>query len=106
MMPQEQPPSVDRETLAPLVQAATACPDLRIDAWQATRLSLQGRRSIFRFAGTGHDGVARRPWSLILKVIRAPESADAHDIDMRDWAYWPRESLLYAAGIPQMLTGA
>ena len=105
-MPEEQPPIVDRETLAPLVQAATSDPNLRIHAWQRTRVSVQGRRSIFRFAGTGHDGVAPRPWSLILKVIQAPASADAPDTDMRDWAYWPRESLLYAAGIPQTLTGA
>lgn len=106
MMLQGQPPTVDREMLVPLAQAAMACPDLRIEDWRTTSLSVQGRRSVFRFAGTGHDGPASRPWSLILKVIQAPDSPDAHDADMRHWAYWPRESLLYEAGVPQTLSGA
>ena len=101
-----QPPLMDRQTLEPLARAATGCPDLRLQDWQTTNLSVQGRRSIFRFAGIGQDGAASRPWSLILKVIRAPEKATAPDADMEHWAYWPRESLLYEAGLPQTLSGA
>lgn len=104
-MSNEQLPGVDRRTLEPLAQAASGCPGLQIDVWEMTRLSRQGRRSIFRFEGTGYEGAMPRQWSLILKEIRAPESPDAHDNDMHDWAYWPREPLLYAAGIPQALTG-
>lgn len=104
-MSNEQSPSVDRSTLEPLAQAALGCPDLQIDSWQVTRLSRQGRRSIFRFEGLGHDGATPRQWSLILKQIHAPEVPDAHDNDIHDWAYWPREPLLYAAGVPQSLTG-
>lgn len=106
MMVQGQPPTVDREMLEPLVQAATGYPSLQVETWQATNLSLQGQRTIFRFAGVGYDSVTSRPWSLILKVIRAPENADAPSTDMRHCFYWPRESLVYAAGIPQTLTGA
>lgn len=89
--------------LTPLAQAAVDCPTLRIDGWETTTLSVQGQRSVFRFSGIGYDGVASRAWSLILKEIMAPESADdpAHEPDCL-W-YWPRESLLYATGIPQSL---
>jgi hypothetical protein len=104
-MTDEQLSNVDRASLEPIARAATGCPDLQVATWQAARLSKQGRRSIFRFVGTGHDRGLPRSWSLILKEIRAPESPDAHDTHMSDWAYWPRETLLYAAGVPQTLTG-
>jgi hypothetical protein len=102
----EQPPTVDRATLLPLAQAVTGCPNLHIDTWQTTLVSQQGRRHIVRFTGTGQERGTPRAWSLILKVIQAPEGRDNHDEDMRDWAYWPRESLLYERGIPQTLVGA
>jgi Phosphotransferase enzyme family len=105
MLSPEQLPTVDRATLLPLTQAATNCPNLQIDMWQTTLVSQQGRRRIVRFAGTGQEQGAPRAWSLILKVIQAPEGRDDHDEDMSDWAYWPRESLLYEIGIPQTLVG-
>lgn len=100
--------TIDREMLTPLAQAAMECPTLRLETWQLTTLSVQGRRTVFRFAGigydsTGYDGLAARPWSLILKEIKAPEVADAPDTDEQPWCYWPRESLLYEAGVPQAL---
>ncbi len=97
--------SVDQEVLAPLVRAATECPGLEIDGWQTTCLSVQDRRSVFRFAGIGHVGDSSRRWSMVLKVIRRPETADAPDADPAHWAYWPREWLMYAAGVPQGLEG-
>jgi hypothetical protein len=106
MVQQEESPNVERETLLRLARAQTGCQDLRMDQWQTSSLSVQGRRSIFRFAGTGYDGATPRPWSLILKQIRAPEKANAQDADIGYWAYWPREYLLYEAGIPQTLKGA
>jgi len=102
----EQLPKIDRATLLPLAQAATNCPNLRIDMWRTTVVSQQGRRRIVRFAGTGQEQGVPRTWSVILKEIRAPEGRDDHDQDTSDWAYWPRESLLYEAGIPQTLAGA
>lgn len=95
--------TIDREILTPLARAAIECSTLRLETWQITTLSVQGRRTVFRFAGTGYDGVTARPWSLILKEIKAPESADAPDTDEQSWCYWPRESLLYEAGVPQSL---
>jgi hypothetical protein len=104
-MTAEQFPYVDSTWLLPLVRAATARPHLQIDTWQTTTISVQGQRSIFRFAGTGHEGLTPHPWSLILKVIRAPQQADMVDWDPHNWVYWEREYLLYAAGIPQTLPG-
>jgi hypothetical protein len=101
----KQQSAVDRATLTTVVRVATEQPRLELGPWQTTLLSNQGRRSIWRFAGVGRDGMDEQPWSLILKEIRAPEQADAHDNDMRDWAYWPRESLLYEAGVPSSLAG-
>ena len=95
--------TIDRETLAPLAQAATDMPNLRIDEWQTTTLSVQGQRTITRFAGIGQAGSTPRPWSVIRKEIKAPERADAIDHQVDCAFYWPRESLLYAAGVPQAL---
>lgn len=108
-MPQRQPPSVehsiDHAVLTPLVQAAMDCPTLQIEEWQRTSLSVQGRRTVFRFAGIGHDGLTARPWSIILKELKAPDRHAAADMAMDYWCYWPRESLLYAAGVLQDLSG-
>jgi hypothetical protein len=105
MTSEGQPPAVDRATLTTVVRVATGQPELEVGSWQTAMLSVQGRRSVWRFAGVGRNGVAEQPWSLILKVIRAPERAADHDGDVSDWAYWPRESLLYEAGVPQALVG-
>lgn len=106
MTPPHDLATVDRATLEPLARVAASCPDLPIDIWETTPLSTQGRRHVVRLSGTGHDGLAPRSWSLILKVIAAPERADAPDTDPHSWIYWEREYLLYAAGVPQSLTGA
>lgn len=96
---------VDRDTLSEVAQLATECSDLRIDNWESTVLSVQGRRTIVRFTGTGDDGVSSRPWSVVLKQITAPENAHAPDAVESHWAFWEREYLLYESGIPQSLTG-
>lgn len=106
MMHQGAAPILDRESLSQLARTQTGCQQLKIEEWQSSILSVQGRRTIFRFAGTGHDGEEPRPWSLILKQIRAPERADAQDANIDHWSYWPREYLLYEAGVPQSLDGA
>nr|NIR94123.1 hypothetical protein [Gammaproteobacteria bacterium]NIW93573.1 hypothetical protein [Phycisphaerae bacterium] len=98
-------PNVDRDTILKFAQMATECRDLQIDTWETAPLSVQGRRSVFRFAGIGNDGVISRPWSVVLKQIRAPENPDAPDAEVNHCAYWEREYLLYKAGVPQSLTG-
>lgn len=99
-------PNVDKATLLPVAQLATDCHDLQIDTWETATLSVQGRRSVFRFAGIGHDGVRSRSWSVILKQIKAPAEPTAPDADVQHCAYWEREYVLYTAGVPQTLTGA
>jgi hypothetical protein len=98
-------PTVDKDTILKFARMATKCHDLQIDTWQQTSLSVQGRRSVFRFAGFGNDGVISYPWSVVLKQIRAPENPDAPDAEVNHCAYWEREYLLYEAGVPQTLTG-
>lgn len=56
-------------------------------------------------AGVGCEGTVAIPWSLMLKEIQSPLQADLPDWEVENWVYWERESLLYAAGIPQTLTG-
>src|SRR5215212_11167217 len=94
-------PNVDKDTLLKLARMATTYPDLQIDTWATTCLSVQGRRSVFRFAGLGNDGELSYPWSVVLKQIQAPEHPDAPDADAKHCAYWEREYLLYTAGVPQ-----
>ncbi len=98
-------PNVDKDTMLTFAQMATECHDLQIDTWETATLSVQGRRSVFRFAGIGNDGVLARRWSVILKQIQAPEDPAAPDADVNHCAYWEREYLLYNAGVPQSLTG-
>lgn len=71
--------TVARTILEHLARVTSACPNIRIDGLQTTSLSVQGRRSIHQFGRAGHGGTAPCPWSLILKVIEEPESADPND---------------------------
>ena len=96
--------TIDQQMLSPLAQSAIGCPTLKITRWETATLSVQGRRTVFRFSGVGHDGVAPRAWSIILKEILAPERTDALDNEPDCGWYWQRESLLYATGIPQSLS--
>jgi hypothetical protein len=100
-----KPPEIKKNTLLDVARQAAGCPILEIDTWDTTTLSVQDRRSIFRFSGTGQDGETARPWSVILKQIRAPEDPDAPDAELSNCYYWEREYLLYKAGIPQALAG-
>ena len=99
-----KPPDMDKATLLEIARLATGCLDLRIGTWESTTLSVQGRRSIFRFAGTGEDNAGSRPWSVVLKQIQAPEDPDAPDAAREHCYYWEREYLLYKSGVPQSLT--
>jgi hypothetical protein len=96
---------VDKNIVLDVARLATGCHDLEIDTWETTTLSVQGRRSIFRFSGIGNDGSRSLTWSVVLKQIRAPEDPDAPDVEVNHCFYWEREYLLYKAGIPQSLTG-
>lgn len=98
-------PIVSQATLLPLVRSALDYPDLEIEDWQITSLSVQGQRRIFRFAGVGINDSDPQPWSIILKEIAPPPSQNTPNRDEKHWAYWPRESLLYQAGIPQSISG-
>lgn len=98
-------PLVKEDTIVKLARFATGTHDLEIGTWDTTTLSVQGRRSIFRFAGIGNAGAISQPWSFVLKQIQAPEDPDAPDAEVNHCAYWEREYLLYEAGVPQSLTG-
>ena len=98
-------PNVDQTTILELARLATGCSTLQIGSWKTTTLSVQGRRSNFRFAGIGKDGTKPRPWSFVLKQIQSPENPNAPDAGIHHCAYWEREYLLYKAGIPQTLSG-
>lgn len=98
-------PTADQDVILKVARLASGCHGLQVDAWEATTLSVQGRRSVYRLAGIGTDGLISRPWSVVLKQIRAPADPDAPDAEITHCAYWEREFLLYKEGVPQSLAG-
>ena len=50
---------------------------------------------IYRLRGSARAAAGRRPWSLILKIIRKVDG----DQEPGAWNYWKREALLYPSGL-------
>jgi hypothetical protein len=95
--------ALDAAPLAPLVRTLLAAPQATVATWTARLLSRQGRRSVYRIAGTAADGGQDRPWALVLKVLQS-HPADRLDAPT-SWAYWEREALVYQAGLVDDLPG-
>jgi hypothetical protein len=125
MNPQEQAPQesivdrterrlqeIDGTTLTPLVRDALGRKAVQVVDWehQALRGGAGLGGSVHRFSGTAQEGDQVVPWSLILKVHRAP--AYTHDaravFDQAEPCspfYWKREPLAYDSGMLQDLPG-
>ncbi|MGH2586581.1 MAG: hypothetical protein ACRDJE_16825, partial [Dehalococcoidia bacterium] len=62
---------------------------------------------VYRIEGDARDGPATLPWSLIVKIVRAPHRADpaghtndsSPDSDPARLEYWRREVLAYRSGL-------
>jgi hypothetical protein len=85
------------------VRVLLGSPAARVTDWTATLLSRQGRRGVYRIAGSALDGTGLRTWRLVLKVIQPPPDALADP--PASWAYWEREARIYQAGIVADLPG-
>ncbi len=94
---------LDSSTLAGPVRARVQRPAATVDRWTATRISQQGRRTVYHLTGQAHDDAQAWPWTMMLKVLR-PSPTDA-TAPPTSWAYWEREALVYRAGFVDDLPG-
>jgi hypothetical protein len=95
--------SIDRATLTPLVRRVLGSETVEIVGWHRQRIHGGAglNASVHRFAGNGRDEDTTRPWSFILKAIRASSEAD----DPSALGYWKREPLAYKSGLLEDLPG-
>jgi hypothetical protein len=85
--------AIDMNVLTEVVRQDQESPAFHIDEWQVDYLSHKGvanPEGLFRFSGSGYDANGKRPWSLVLKILRKP----AHEQNPRDVRYWKRELLV------------
>jgi hypothetical protein len=84
--------AIDMNVLSEVVRQDQESPAFHIDEWQVDYLSHKGvvnPEGLFRFSGIGNDVKGKRPWSVVLKILRKP----AYEQDPRDIWYWKRELL-------------
>ena len=102
----EQLLAIDAEALTPPVRRALGSRSAVVLDWHSQPLAggmgaVMGAALLHRFSGTANDGGVVRPWTLVLKILRAP-TADATFYNQPDPAhpsYWKREALLYGSGL-------
>ena len=91
---------LDRDVLTPAVRRACASEAAIPRTWQIAPVRYANlaseTRGVFRVAGTADDRGAERPWSAVLKAMRAP--GDAGDQAGHPY-WWRREASLYRSGL-------
>lgn len=95
-MPTTALPQLDEATLTPVVRGALGCAGVEVGEWVCTPFSGSygaGTAGIFRVEGSASEpgSPGALPWSLVLKICRAPEPA----VDPAGWSFGPREALAY-----------
>ncbi len=102
-----KPTVIDQGILTPVVRRALDSETAQVTEWQV--VSLQGGAGdlgagligVSRVTGKAKDQGETKPWSLILKVIRASDSA----ADPTTARYWAREPLAYQSRMLAELPG-
>jgi hypothetical protein len=95
---------MDVEILATVVGRLLHEPNVRLLDWDIVSAhggythSLTG--GVYRLSGLAETGNGRSPWSLILKVVNAPENPTGLD----NAHYWKREFLAYQSGLLDYLS--
>jgi hypothetical protein len=88
----------DTATLLDVVRQDQRSPTFEIIQWSVEHLSDQGimnPNGLFLFSGEGHDEQGARPWSVVLKIIKASEEEQ----DPTNLWYWKRELLVAQSGL-------
>jgi hypothetical protein len=96
--------TIDPAELGAAVRRSQRSPDFEILDWTARALSNQGGGNpdgLFLYSGHGRDPEGVKAWSIVLKVMKAPEETVAVD----DWWYWKRDLLVYRSGLLKNLPG-
>ena len=97
--------AVDLLELTAAVRRERQSLDFEILDWNARDLTHHGGGSsdaLFHYSGHGRDSSGVRPWSIVLKVLKPPESSAARD----DWWYWKRDLLVYESRLLNHLPGS
>ena len=96
---------IDRSMLTSLVRQALSSPTAEIDQWEHEQVSYinteESNLGLHRFRGTAVDKDKARPWSMVLKAVRAP----INETNPAYWNYHRREILAYQSGLLNDLPG-
>lgn len=78
-----------------------------LDEWQIRPIRYANvspdTRGLYRVTGTAHDAYQSHAWSVVLKLVGAPDDPAAAD-PAAPW-YWKREALAYQGGLLADLPG-
>lgn len=96
---------IDAALLTGPVRQALGSPSAEISHWEHTPISYvnteESNLGLRRFEGGANDKGAARPWSIVLKAVRAP----LNDTDPTHWNYHRREILAYQSRLLTDLPG-
>lgn len=97
--------SLDPALLAAVVREDQRSPAFELLDWSVAPLSDKGiinPDGLFRFSGQGRDDAGTRPWSVVLKTLKASDQPQ----DPASLWYWKREALLAQSGLASSLPGS
>ena len=97
--------NIDRTMLTSLVQQVLNNPTVEIHQWKHEPVSYinteESNLGLHRFKGSVEDESGVRPWSIMLKAVKAP----LNDTNPTYWNYHRREILVYESGLVKDLPG-
>lgn len=96
--------SLNPALLTDIVRQDQRSPTFDLLDWSVAPLSDQGiinPDGLFRFSGQGRDDAGTRPWSVVLKILKASDQPQG---PTSLW-YWKREALLAHSDLPSTLSG-
>jgi hypothetical protein len=98
--------ALDPGALTDLVRQDQRSPDFEILDWTAQPIDhekvMATTGGLYRVSGNGRDGVATRPWALVLKIVDRPAEGCQ---DQREWCFWKREVLAFQSRLLADLLG-
>jgi hypothetical protein len=97
---------IDEGLLTPLVRRVLRSDAAVVRTWDVKPLAgglgvAVGAGVLYRVAGTACERGVERPWSLVVKILRAPsgEATFFNHPDPSHPTYWKREALVYRSGV-------
>jgi hypothetical protein len=92
--------ALDRLQLNEVVRRALGSATIEVEDWNATRIHGgrgEGGGRVYRLAGLTRGATGAQPWSLVLKVLRAPAAGTAFVTKPNEG--WDREVRTYRSGL-------